>query len=201
MHHLAQKLLLGLVSFAFTAVVFMNTYEVAFNRDIAFAQSLNKIAAQSVINSTVTGYATKTGVAQSKFVSNLENPQALNIPALKVRTQIEESRKVDNLWYARPSFGHFIELNKDAQNTPVDYLIYCQQSWRTIPKASQIDVGMDVEIVFKGDARLTYRVAERKTQAIDRPLVLDKSENRQIILIVEDPASGVLYGFSLMQEV
>jgi hypothetical protein len=200
MRHFLQKLTLGLVSFAFTGLAFVNTYEVAFNKDVAFAQSLHKLTSQVVINKAVNDFTTKPGLAQSEFTTNLGSLQYFAIPSLQLRVQLEDARKINNLWYTRPSFGHYIGLNRDARNITVDYLIYTQQSWRTIPKASQLDVGMEIELYSHNDTKVIYRVAEKKVRPANQTLVIDKSEGRQIVLITEDAQAGIYYGFSLVQE-
>jgi hypothetical protein len=190
------KYIFALVSFAFTALVFMNTYEVLWNKDIVVAHSIQKMAAQQVIDTAVREFATKAD--NGGQLSDMGGIAEIEIPALKTRVRVEESRKVDGKWYQRPSTAHYIGLNKNKDGETVDYLIYAGKSWRSIPSPGRIETGMEVRVTDSHGATQLFGVAEKKLTSLDRSLIVSRSEDRQIVLIVEDAHAGTYYGYSLV---
>lgn len=189
---------LALIAFGFTTFVFLNTYEVVANKDIAFAVSLHRLAAQNVMNNLVREFAVKPGADQPDTTySKLDNIQYFEIPALSIRVSTEEGRKVNGKWYQRPGMAHYVGLNKDSRGVTVDYLVYTVKSWRTIPDPTQIEPGMEVEFFHKGGATSSFHVVEQKKLPLDRSFVVDKTEDRQILLLIDDPHDSAYFGFSL----
>src|SRR5688572_13596364 len=125
------KLLLAGVSLSLTAFVFMNTYEVVFNKDIMIANSVHRVHAAGQINAIIDQFDIKP--VEGRQTSNAEYAklQYIQIPALNSSLYLEEKRKIDGKWYARPNLGHIVGLNKDDNGVIVDYLIYAASSWQT----------------------------------------------------------------------
>jgi hypothetical protein len=192
------KYLFALVSCAFTALVFLNTYEVVWNKDIVIAHSIQRMAAQSIINTVVTDFAVKGNADADSQVADLGGINGFTIPALQVQMHVEAARKVDGLWYQRLSAAHYIGLNKDAGGKTIDYLIYTNTSWRSFPSPQRVEPGMEVQIIdAKGDMS-AFTVAEKKVLPLDRSLIVSRVEGRQVILIIEDTPAHVYYGYSLV---
>lgn len=194
------KLLLAGVSLCFTAFVFMNTYEVVFNKDIAVADSVHQVAIQNQVNTTIQQFDIKPEAGREYNNAEFARLQRLQIPALASNLYLEEKRKINNSWYARPNLGHYLGLNKDNHGATVDYLIYAIKGWQTLPEPNQLEVGMDVKLFHDGSKLAMFRVAEKKVLSMDTTFVAGKSENRQIILLIEDPDAKLYYAFSLVQK-
>lgn len=196
MRNVITKFFVFGITFIFTAFVFANTYEVVFNRDIAFATSVEKSANQTVIDAAVKDFETRLSSNAADTAVAFDQIDRIEIPALKAQLTTEEARRINNAWYARPSTAHYIGLNKNKYGVTVDYLLYAVKSWRTLPAPERIEQGMDVVVYYQG-ASSVLQIAEKKVLPLDRSLLVSKSENRQILLIVEDPDAGVYYGYSL----
>lgn len=197
---LKQRLIAGsffLGSFLFTALVFMNMYEVVFNKDIALASSVQRVEPQGPINQIVQEFQIKSDTRLLNQSGQMENLDSLQIPSLKLNLTLEESRRIGGLWYRRPSRGHYVGLNKDDYGNTGDYLIYTDKSWRTVPAPDQIQTGMLATIAYQGGYAATFTVAEKTVLPDDRSFIFSKAEGREIILIVEDDAAHTYYGFSL----
>jgi hypothetical protein len=190
--------LLALVSLVFTAFVFLNTYEVVFNHDITGGVSIQKIAAQDVVNAIVKGFSAKQADTGVNY-SNLGRLQYFEIPDLHMRVSMEEARRINGKWYRRPSLAEYVGLNKGEKDVTVDYLIYTSRSWRTVPDPAQIEKGMQVKVFYQG-GNLTFKVAEKKILPLTSSLIVGKSEDRQMLLVVEDAPHGTYAGFSLVGE-
>jgi len=194
------KLLLASLSLVFTAFVFLNTYEVVFNQDIVLASSLRKFEAGAPVNAIIRDFDIKpegnSGSSNAPYVKL----QSIQIPALSSTLYLEEKRVIHNELYQRPSLGHFIGLNKDDNGATVDYLIYTNESWLTIPNADQIEPGMDVRLIHDGFDQAMFSIKEKKFLPDGSTFVPSKSEKRQIILIIESKDKGMYYAYSLEQK-
>lgn len=190
------KYVFALVSFVFTALVFMNTYEVLWNKDIVVAHSIQRMAAQQVIDTSVREFATKAD--NGAEITDLGGITELEFPALEARLKVEESRKVNGSWYQRLSTGHYVGLNKNNEGKTVDYLIYASKSWRSLPDPGRIDAGMEVKVTDAHGTTQLFAVAEKKLSSLDRSLIVSRDEDRQILLVVEDGRAGTYYGYSLV---
>jgi hypothetical protein len=192
-------LLLALASCLFTVFVFLNTYEVVFNRDIVFGISIRRMTIQTVLTNVVREFEVKQQVTTTETdeTSSLEGMTSFEIPALKTKVTVEEGRKLNGQWYQRPSLAHDVGLNKDAKGTTVDYLVYTRKSWRTIPDPRQVEEGMEIDFYYKGGGKSAFRVAEKKALPLNRSFIVNKTEDRQILLVVEDPDNTIYYGYSL----
>ncbi len=188
---------LALVSAAFTVFVFLNTYEVVFNRDIPGGISVQRAAAQEPIDDIIRGFASKEAADAGTF-SDFGQLQYFEIPDLHMRVTLEEARRINGQWYRRPSLAEYVGLNKDNSNVTIDYLLYTSQSWRTVPDASQIETGMQVRVFHKGGVS-DFKVAEKKVLPLTSSLLVGKTEGRQMLLVVENPANKTYTGFSLVE--
>lgn len=192
------RLALAAISLLVTAFVFLNTYEVVFNDDIPFANSIRKFETQDQINAIIKQFDIKPEEGRSETNAPYSKLRYLQIPAIATNLYLEEKRVINGLWYQRPSLGHYIGLNKDDHDVTVDYLIYTSASWQTIRNPDQIEPGMDVKLVHDDFATSTFKVAEKKVLPQYASFVAGKSQERQIILLIEDTANKAYYAFSLV---
>ena len=192
-----QKLVFAGFTFGFTVVVFLNTYEVVFNRDIAFAHSIRKVDSQKTINSALGEFATKNQTDEINASGSLDTMEYLEIPSLKIRLRIEESRQIDALWFERPGALHRVGLNKNQHGATIDYLLYGTASWRSIMDPDRIEKGVEVDVYYNGSSSLTFTVTDKKVLPIGQSLIVDKSESRQLLLVIEKPNEKVFYGYSM----
>lgn len=194
----ATKLIVGLSSLALTILVFANTYEIVYSRDIPVARSVTRYQTQQPINSLIADLALKQGVKQSRF-SPLVKPRNLEIESANIRLQLEEARRIDGAWYTRPSSGSYLALNRDPSGAGIDFLIYTQQSWRSVPDRHQLDTGMDVTLFHDQNSQMHFVITAKETKPASQPIVIAKTEERQLILLVEDPAGHEYVGYTLTQ--
>lgn len=193
-----SKFLLVFISLGLTAFVFMNTYEVVFNKDIAIAHSVRQYAAQDQIDAIIKQFDLKPEAGREQHNAPYSGLRNIQIVALGANLYLEEKRVINGLWYQRPNLGHIIGLNKDNNDIVVDYLIYTNSSWQTIPFPDQIEPGMDVKLFHDGHAVSMFKVAEKKVLPLHTTFVASKSEKRQIILMIEDPKNNQYYAYSLV---
>lgn len=196
--HVVHKVLFAMVAFSFTAFVFMNTYEVVFNKDVVLAKSVTQFVPQGAINTATKDFDIEITSETADAHPALENMDRIEFPATKTQLKLEEARRIDGMWYQRPSAVHYVGLNKNQFGVAVDYLLYTTKSWRTLPAPEQIEQGMEARVFYGSGAVSTFEVAEKKVFPHDKSPLLSKSEERQMLFIVDDPDQGVYYGFSLV---
>lgn len=172
-----------------------------FNRDAVFAQSIKPMVAQDQIKAIVKQFDLKPAVNYSLHTTEYATLNRLHFSNIDSDVFLEEKRLVGDNWYTRPSFGHYIGLNKDNANVTVDYLIYMQAGWQTLPNPDLLEEGMEVSVFHDGEAVTDFKIDEKKVLPVQTTFVASKSEERQIILLIEDPAAKIYYGFSLVLKV
>ncbi len=196
----AIKIVFGSGALFITLFIGANAYEIVFNQDIPFANSVVKYSAQTPISNLISTLSIKQGASQNSNTSTLTNLNSLVIPGIRVHIQLEEARKVGSSWYTRPGFGNYINLNTNGQGTFIDYLIYTTQSWNGIPNPRQIDVGMAATLDYGNNSTMQFKATAKETAAVSTPPIIATSEARQIILLVEDAAQDSYHYFTLAQE-
>lgn len=197
MKNVSIKFVFGLLSATATVLVFLNTYEVVYNKDVVGATSVAPMVAQNAIEEVTSNFDTKQGVSQQEFQQPINNVESIQIPSLHYKIQIEDARKINKVWYTRPSFGNMIGLNKDSRQTVVDHLVYMKKSWRTIPDGAKITKGLAVNLLHDGGGVANYEVISVNRFNISQVPIIEKSEKRQIIIILEDTNTDSYYAYSL----
>jgi hypothetical protein len=187
-----------MASLAFTLLIFLNTYEVVANRDIPVANSMRKIEVQDVVRKVITEFDIKPDSRYLNTNSKLEALDYFEIPSLNNRVRLEESRKINNDFYQRLSLAHYIGLNKDDYGNTIDYLIYTDKSWRTIPFPENIEEGTEIKFYTQKGFMTQFVVTEKMILPFDRSFIVNKSESRQILLLIEDSQNQKYYGYSLV---
>lgn len=198
--HRLAKLLLAAVSLAATAFVFMNTYEVVFNKDIVLANSVHPYGEQTEIKAIIDQFNIKPDQDQQISNASYQKLQYLRFPALSSNLYLEGKRVINGLWYARPNLAHYVELDKDVHGVTVDYLVYADANWRTLPDPNDIEQGMEVDLLHDGHKLAAYKVAEKRVLPQHAVFIPGKADKRQLVLILEDAGHGVYYGFSLVEK-
>jgi hypothetical protein len=178
--------------------VFLNTYEVVFNRDIPGANSVKKVTAQDQVWAIIDQFDIQPEAGWKSNHAGYKKLEYLQVPSISTNLYLEEKRIIDNSWYTRLNMGHYLGLNKDERNITVDYLIYVISSWRTIPQPNEIEKGVDINLFHDGRKVSAFKVEEKEILPLHTTFVASKSENRQIILLIEVPDEEVYYAYSLV---
>lgn len=192
------KFFIVALSMSFTAFVFMNTYEVVFNRDVAVANSVRQFAMQDQLANIIKQFDIEPEANSEKVNAKYERLAYLQFPSLSANLYLEERRVINGSWYVRPNLAHYIELNKDSRGVAVDYLVYARSSWQTIATPNDIELGSDVRLFHDGQKVATFKVQEKEVLPFSSSFVAGKSESRQIILLIEDPDSRTYFAYSLV---
>ncbi len=192
------KLVFGLCTFAFTVFVFANAYEEVANVDLPLGFSLRRYEAQKPVQKIIDEFSIKIDTRSLNDNARLGELDVLVIPELNIRLPLEEARIINGEYYQKVNFGQYVGLNSDDFGNTVDYLVYVDQSWRTIPLTEEIEDGMSILVYTKKGFQADFVVDSRSILSMDQSFIVSKSDRRQLILIVENPEINRYYGYSLI---
>ena len=195
------QITLAIISLGFAAFVLLNTYEIVFNKDIAFVSALNKYSAGDQVQATMGQFDVKPDAGRALSNAAYVRLERLQLPAIDTALNLEDKRYINDTWYSRQSFGHVVPLNQDDKGTTIDYLVYCTRGWQSLPEPNQIEPGMEVVLLHDGGKEATFIVEEKAFLASDKTFTAGKTEERQLILIVSDAEHNGFYGFSMVLKV
>jgi hypothetical protein len=165
---------------------------------VAVANSVRQFAVQDQLANIIKQFDIEPEANSEKVNAKYERLAYLQFPSLSANLYLEERRVINDSWYVRPNLAHYIELNKDSRGVAVDYLIYVRSSWQTIATPNDIELGSDVRLFHDGQKVATFKVQEKEVLPFSSSFVAGKSENRQIILLIEYPDSRTYYAYSLV---
>lgn len=194
------KLLFGALSFFLTGFIFLNTYEILANQDLPLATAIHPQESQTTLRNIQEFFDTIPDERITDNISNIDTFESIQIRSHNIQTQIEEARVVNGSYYYRPSIIHTIPLNYTQNNQPIDFLLYTTKAWNTIPYPDKLDLGVEVILETVTGTTHTFSIFEKKILALNSPIVLlEKTEARQIILLIDDPSNQLTYVYSLTQ--
>ncbi len=196
--NVAIKTIVAVASASLTVFSFASAYEVLAEADVPIVNSVQQFRAQKIVDETLVEYASKLKPNDTARAIYIENMDRITIEAANVDVQIADSLNIDGRWYARPSFVHYIPLNKDEYGVVNDYVFYAKQSWRSIAVPNQIEEGMEVQVHYGAQAYTTLVVKEKAILDGGKTFIPERSEERQVVFYVEDTDSNLLYAFSLV---
>ena len=202
---LSLKFSILVFSLAITAFILASTFEVIANVDVPYVNSIQPIVAQDAVNKIVK-YNQEAGLkdfGNKKYVS-LGTLDYLYFPTQNVRVFTGKARQIpeksDGKWYMKPNNAHYVILNRDRNGIEGDYLFYTNQSWRTIPNSDLMSVGDKVQLVNTRGDLFQFAITDRQTLADSDPYISTQTQNRQIILIVDNPADNSYFAFTIRPE-
>jgi hypothetical protein len=188
--------IMGVVFSVFSLWMYVNAYEVLSNKDLNFVESLQPLKTSKTLDSIITDAAQSPIKTASDNLGNFGTLEQIRVPGTGARIFLSRERKNDDNWLFRPNNAHYLYLNKDIAENPMDTLIYASKSWRTIYNPEAIKVG---DVIFLTNTRgdlFTFKIADSVVNPINQKLVFASAATRQLTFIVEDGKAGVYYAFS-----
>lgn len=176
----------SLITLGLTVFIFMNAAEVFYNIDLPVVQSVVPMRNQSAINTLIDDFQKKGGQDTGVTVSAFNAPENLYIRSLGVKFAVTNQRVIDGQYYARPSTGQYVIMNRDSEGRPGDILIYAKVDWRTIPYPENITKNTFIELETVNAVSTLYQVREYQVFASTDRYVATGSNTRQIVILLEN---------------
>jgi hypothetical protein len=201
--NLLLKSVILVLTLGATFFIILSTVEIVANIDIAYIQAMSPVEAQEPINKIIR-YSEESGVKDfgNKRYVDLGQLDYMYFPSQNYRVFIGNARKVKESssglekWFMKPNNAHSIVLNKDKSGVKGDYLFYTDQSWKTIPDSRRIDVGDEVKIVNTRGDGYDFRLIERQELKYSETYIPQTSNERQIVIVVENKEQNTYTAFS-----
>lgn len=199
------KLIILIFSLGITIFILASTFEVIANADLPYINSINPIVAQEAVNKVVK-YSNESGIKDfgNKKYFSLNTLDYLYFPTQNVRVFTGKARQIpenpNGKWYMKPNNAHYIVLNRDKNGIEGDYLFYTNQSWRTIPNADLMSIGDKVQLVNTRGDLFQFTITDRQVLNNDDPYISTQTQDRQLILIVDNPKENSYFAFTIRPE-
>jgi hypothetical protein len=203
LRNLLVKLIILVITLGVTLFIVLSTVEIVGNVDIPYISAMAPIKAQDAVNKIVR-YSDESGFKDfgNKRYVNLGQIDYLYFPNQNYRVFTGKSRKVKEYstgiekWFMKPNNAHSIILNRDKSGIEGDYLIYTDQSWKTIPNAALINTGDKIQVINTRGDLFQFSIIERQELKYSESYIPQTSNDRQIILIIEDKNSDRYTAFT-----
>lgn len=186
--------IVSLFSIALTAFVFLNSFELIFNQDIAYVDSVNKtnlspqldyIVKQSVDHSY---YYTSNNFLKTKKLEYIE------IPIIKRKLEVSRALNKDEDWYVKGNkSNYFLTVNS---NRSENLIIYAEKSWRTIPDTKALKVGDLIYMTTDDNWNYVFRIESINSLKSSERFVLQSSSEIGLSILLDDSTKD---GYSLIQ--
>lgn len=190
---LFNKVLIGIVTAIFTAMIFLNTAEVVFNKDIPVVQAIKPLESQKVVNDILNFYSVAGEKEYDVKTGALGELDFAYLPSIDARVFIARERQIDDTWYFRPNNIHYIPLNYDALGDVGDYLFYTSKSWRAVHAPEELQIGDELRVTNTRSKTISFSITDKQILPHDALYVPSDTGLRQIILVVDDPVNDVYY--------
>jgi hypothetical protein len=177
-----------MVSCLFTAIVFLNSYELFFSKNItAFAgmgiNSISELRSSSVIRSVTEASG---GVVDEKTgLGDFGKPQDIKLPKFGSRYPlIPYVKDADNFLY-RSGNGHYLFYGKSKDGQVGNMIIYINKDWRTMQQSSQVTIDDNLFVDTDKDWRYMYKVIDKKTLPYNQGYVASETQRQNLIFVIE----------------
>jgi hypothetical protein len=185
--------IIGLVCLAATVYIYLNSFELLFNKDVAFATSIQPFRSENVINQI-----TKYPINEADAVGDYGTPEYFKLGNKGVRFEIIPYIKNSKHFLVRENTLHAVYMSSSKNGHMGDVIFYASKNWRTIDSPEQMSVDDNFFIDTKRDWRYMYRISD--TQIVKygdtytpsdtgKPrvfVIIDDSQNRQSYVVQAD---------------
>lgn len=171
-----------LASFALTAFIFLNGYEIAFTKDLKYIDFLEKVNLASIEHNYVLGQELiNSDFSQSKYGA----PKSIKVSD-KHKLELVQAVRSNNTWLARANAGHFAAIYSKSNPNTENILIYARESLRTISDPLTIEKGDIIHVGTNQDWGYIFRVEKIDEISADRAYVLSEHTKSSLIILLQN---------------
>lgn len=175
------------LSLGITLFIFINSYELAFNKDLPYFEALEPVNLDVIEQSyEISPYLDTKTFNDREFGV----PISLRISGGKARSQLASSIFENGTWLARLNAGHVTTFTIPGDESENDnLLIYMNSGVRTIEDINEV---MPTDHVFVDTIdgwRYIFRVSDIQSLAFDRPYVVEKVRSPKLVIVIQDSAT------------
>lgn len=184
--------------FAFvTWFVFLNSFEIVFNRDTRFVQALEQFQSKETIESILEKDSVTNPSLnfEENWVGNFGALKTLKIPVFRSRLPLSEAISVNGEWLARSGSGHFRIIGSGRNGNMGDVIVYLRSGWRTIASPEQLSIGDNIFLETDADWRYMFRIVSKGSLRLNQPFVKSDNNSGTLVLLIEDDQRKAVFAF------
>lgn len=197
MWSLAKVVALGIFFFGITVFVFLNSFEIVFNRDVPFVGALEPFGSRGTIESILKKDSNNTVLSnyEKDWIGDFGIPKTLKIPVFGSRLPLSGPIFSSGEWLVRSGNGHFLIMGPGKNGNVGDVIIYSRSGWRTISSPERLSIGDNIFLETDTDWRYMFRVVNKGSLHPDQPFVKSDTDLGSLILLIDDGSRGVVFAF------
>lgn len=194
---LAKVVVLGIFFFGITVFVFLNSFEILFNRDISFVDALEKFRSKDMIEGVLKKDSSEAVLSnyEKSWIGDFGIPKTLKIPVFSSRLPLSKAIFLSGEWLVRSGNGHFLITGPGKNGNIGDVIIYSQSGWRTIFSPERLSIGDNIFLETDADWRYMFRVVNKGSLYPNQPFVKSDNDIGSLILFAEDESRSVVFAF------
>lgn len=194
---LAKVVSLGVFFFGITVFVFLNSFEIVFNRNVSFVGALERFRSKGTIESVLKKNSSNAVLSnyEKDWIGDFGIPKTLKVPTFGSRLPLSGSLFLSGEWLVRSGNGHFLIMGPGKNGNVGDIIIYSRSGWRTISSPERLSIGDNIFLETDTDWRYMFRVASKGSLRLDQPFVKSDTDLGSLILLIEDESRGVVFAF------
>ncbi len=182
-------LLLGIVSIAVSAFVFLNGFELATNVNIPYAFAIEPVPVAGLV---ADNRSDEVAARPETAVGNFGEPKYLKVATQTTRLPLVPGVEAGGEFLARAAVGHVVLLGTAKSGNLGNALVYLRTSWRSVAHPEQIVPGTNVFVDTDRDWRYMYRVTEVADLAAGTPYLVPDSVKAHLgIAFVSESGTSV----------
>jgi|GEM_PF-5340725 len=179
----------------FTVYIFMSSYEILTNTPLPFTNSVESFRSQNTINNILGTHKIYDNYDSANFMNRGETIDQLRIAKTNTLLGLVPYKLNPTYGYIfRKNTAHFIFFGEDKG--PESALVYMPSNWRGLVNPGNLEVGDNVFFVKNDGKSVTFRIREKKVTNLDANYVPTKTQNFNLVLIMDNLPSNTLYIFN-----
>lgn len=194
---LAKVSVLGLFFFGITGFVFLNSFEIVFNRDISLVGALERFESKETIESVLKKNSNEAILSnyEKNWIGDFGIPKTLKIPVFSSRLPLSGALLSSGEWLVRSGSGHFLIAGPGRSGNVGDVVVYSRSGWRTISSPERLSLGDNIFLETDADWRYMFRVVNKGSLYPNQPFVKSDNDMGSLVFLVEDEPRGVVFVF------
>jgi hypothetical protein len=169
------------LSFALTVFIFLNSYEVVFNKDLPYISAVKTVNLDSIQAS----YPLSPQIDSPTFdTKTFGDPISLKVSGGKAKVSLVPAIFNDNKWLARSNAGQITSFTINGFSD--NLFVYMREDVRTIQTVRQVRPGDNMQMDTVDGFRYLFRVSDVQTIGTNSPFILQKTQKPQIFIVIQD---------------
>ena len=175
------------ISLAITGFVFINSYEIAFNKDLPYVGALKAVD----LNIVEQAYDIDPALDNETFsATQFGIPIGLRISGEKGKIQLAPAIRADGEWLTRSSTGHTASFTT-GEDTQDNMLVYMNRNVRTLQTVGEVVAGDHIFVDTLDGYRFIFRISDIQTVDSNRPYVIESNNAAKLVVIIQDQDTGL----------